>query len=209
MDNDMNDNKRMFNPRKLTVRALLKEIDAEADDYIRRINNPSGRYFASTYTMVSLLKELERRHPLSMATRRHGQKLYDRVKDACMKRNNWREDGWLADDIRRAFDLRSGRSLAQLAGREFAPVYPIFDGEYDSGDDWFKGQTLKMYRTLEVTNEPLPAGTYYIEYVIYDMFMRPMFLDWARMDWDGQTATFPDADSWQGEVELKVPETYW
>ena len=97
----------------------------------------------------------------------------------------------------------------QLAGREFAPVYPIFDGEYDSGDDWFKGQTLKMYRTLEVTNEPLPAGTYYIEYVIYDMFMRPMFLDWARMDWDGQTATFPDADSWQGEVELKVADSYW
>ena len=104
---------------------------------------------------------------------------------------------------------RNVRSLAQLAGQEFAPVYPIFDGEYDSGDDWFKGQTLKMYRTLEVTNEPLPAGTYYIEYVIYDMFMRPMFLDWARMDWDGQTATFPDADSWQGEVELKVADSYW
>lgn len=48
-----------------------------------------------------------------------------------------------------------------------------------------------------------------IEYVIYDMFMRPMFLDWARMDWDGQTATFPDADSWQGEVELKVADSYW
>lgn len=126
MDNDMNDNKRMFNPRKLTVRALLKEIDAEADDYIRRINNPSGRYFASTYTMVSLLKELKRRHPLSMATRRHGQKLYDRVKDACMKRNNWREDSWLADDIRRAFDLRSGRSLIGSIRRDLRRIAESF-----------------------------------------------------------------------------------
>ena len=126
MDNDMNDNKRMFNPGKLSARALLKEIDAEADDYIRRINNPSGRYFASTYTMVSLLKELERRHPLSMATRRHGQKLYDRVKDACMKRNNWREDGWLADDIRRAFDLRSGRSLIGSTRRDLRRIAESF-----------------------------------------------------------------------------------
>ena len=109
---------------------------------------------------------------------------------------------WDGYDSNTGMFNRNVRSLAQLAGQEFAPVYPIFDGEYDSGDDWFKGQTLKMYRTLEVTNEPLPAGTYYIEYVIYDMFMRPMFLDWARMDWDGQTATFPDADSWQGEVCL-------
>ena len=116
---------------------------------------------------------------------------------------------WDGYDSNTGMFNRNVRSLAQLAGQTFAPVYPIFDGEYDSGDDWFKGQTLKMYRTLEVTNEPLPAGTYYIEYVIYDMFMRPMFLDWARMDWDGQTATFPDADSWQGEVELKVADSYW
>ena len=118
----MNDNKRIYNPGKLSVRALLKEIDAEADDYIRRINNPSGRYFASTLTLESLLKEMERRHPLSMTTRRHGQKLYDRVKDACMKRNNWRGDGWLADDIRRAFDLRSGRSLIGSTRRDLLRV---------------------------------------------------------------------------------------
>ena len=122
----MKSNKRSYNPRQQSLRALLRDIDAEADDYIRRINNPSGRYFASTLTLESLLKELKRRHPLSMATRRHGQKLYDRVKDACKKRNNWREDGWLADDIRRAFDLRSGRSLIGSTRRDLLRIGKSF-----------------------------------------------------------------------------------
>lgn len=122
----MDGSKRAYKPSEQPLKSLLRDIDAEADDYIRRIYNPSGRYFASTYTMVSLLKELERRHPLSMATRRHGQKLYDRVKDACMKRNNWREDGWLADDIRRAFDLRSGRSLIGSTRRDLLRIGKSF-----------------------------------------------------------------------------------
>lgn len=122
----MKSSKRSYSPRQQSLRALLRDIDAEADDYIRRINNPSGRYFATTHTLDGLLDELKKRHPLSMATRRHGQKLYDRVKDACMKRNNWREDGWLANDIRSAFDLPHGHSLIGSTRRDLMRIAKSF-----------------------------------------------------------------------------------
>ena len=70
-------------------------------------------------------------------------------------------------------------------------------------------QPPQMYRSLEMTNEPLQDGVYYIKYVIYDMFMRPMYLDWFEMRIDGGTASYPDSEEWKGEVELSIPEEYW
>ncbi|MBQ2675097.1 MAG: hypothetical protein IJG07_10540 [Prevotella sp.] len=122
----MKNSKRSYKPGQQSLRSLLREIDAEADDYVRRINDPAGRYLANSLALESLLKEMERRHPLSMATRRHGQRLYDRVKDACVQHNNWREDGWLADDIRSAFGLRSDRSLIGSTGRDLLRIAKSF-----------------------------------------------------------------------------------
>lgn len=122
----MKNGKRSYKPGQQSLRALVRDIDAEADDYVRRINDPAGRYLANSLALESLLKELERRHPLSMATRRHGQKLYDRVKDACVKQNNWIDDGWLENDIRRAFNLRSDRSLIGSTGRDLMRIAKSF-----------------------------------------------------------------------------------
>lgn len=122
----MDNNKRRNKPEKHSLRSLLREIDAEADDYIRRINDPADRYLANTLALDSLLDELKRRHPLSMATRRRGQKLYDRVKDACVKRGCWIEDGWLENDIRRAFELRSDRSLIGSTRRDLMRIVKSF-----------------------------------------------------------------------------------
>ena len=134
----MKNNNRAYKPEQQSLRALLRDIDAEADDYIGKINNPSGRYFATTLTLNNLLDELKKRHPLSMATRRHGQKLYDRVKNACVKRNNWIEDGWLDNDIRRAFDLPYGHSIIGSTRRDLLRIAKSFASPFIALEEKFE-----------------------------------------------------------------------
>jgi len=38
----------------------------------------------------------------------------------------------------------------------------------------------------------LPAGNYYLEYEIEDMFLRPTVLERIEMHWDGTSLTFPE-----------------
>jgi len=58
-----------------------------------------------------------------------------------------------------------------------------------------------------VENAPLPAGTYYMEYIIYDIFMRPMKLARVELRWDGRSATVPDG-AWEGSETLSVADHY-
>ena len=46
---------------------------------------------------------------------------------------------------------------------------------------------------LCVKEKLLPAGTYYLEYEIEDMFLRPTVLERIEMHWDGISLTFPEA----------------
>lgn len=129
----MGHNYRSYRPKNESLRALLRKIDAQADDYIKRTKNPGSRYFATSYAFESLLEELESRHPLSMMTKRHGQRLLDRMRENCSIVNGsvWKEDGWLESKIRNAFDLpyhdsvygSTRRDLLRI-GRSF--VSPFF-----------------------------------------------------------------------------------
>lgn len=38
----------------------------------------------------------------------------------------------------------------------------------------------------------MPAGTYYLEYEIEDVFMRKTTLDRIEIHWDGENMTFPE-----------------
>ena len=117
---------------------------------------------------------------------------------------------WDGYDLKTGMFNRNVRSLAQLAGQEYSLIYPIYskDSHVDV-DGYFKSQPQPMYRSLEMTNETLHDGVYYIEYVIYDMFMRPMYLDRLEMRIEGGVASFPGSEAWTGEVELTIPEEYW
>ena len=64
-----------------------------------------------------------------------------------------------------------------------------------------------MYRRLTVENAPLPARAYYMEYVIYDVFMRPMKLRRVELYWDGQRMTIPNND-WAEKETLSVADYY-
>jgi len=51
---------------------------------------------------------------------------------------------------------------------------------------------LLILSGLCVKEKLLPAGTYYLEYEIEDMFLRPTVLERIEMHWDGTSLTFPE-----------------
>ena len=97
---------------------------------------------------------------------------------------------------------RNVRELSQVNGREYNLLYRI-DGQ--AGYEQSAPKT--MYRRLTVENVPLPVGTYYMEYVIYDVFMRPMKLKRVELYWDGQRMTIPN-DDWAGKETLSEADYY-
>ncbi|MBQ8110739.1 MAG: hypothetical protein IJ124_11325 [Clostridia bacterium] len=89
---------------------------------------------------------------------------------------------------------RSVQPLATLTGQEFRLLYPL-DGSgrknrYAFSDD------MTMYRWLEVEEIPLPAGTYYIQYEVQDIFKRFSKIERFEFRWDGENVTFPHIDEW-------------
>ncbi len=116
---------------------------------------------------------------------------------------------WAGSDSGGSMFNRNVRSLAQLAGQEYSILHPVYSGDGAKEPYYEVGETSIIYRAMEVVNQTLPAGVYYIRYLVYDLFMRPYPLEWIKMEWDGGQAVFPDADSWEGEVALTIPPEYW
>lgn len=101
---------------------------------------------------------------------------------------------------------RNVQSLAQMAGQEFSLLYPV-DGVDNGGKTVYEASApMTMYRSLQVTEEPLPEGPITIEYWARDMFMRPLTIGRAEMYWDGQTLTLAPGQAWEGAVTVIAPE---
>ena len=100
---------------------------------------------------------------------------------------------------------RSVEPLSKLSGREYRLLYPIDGTEKSGKTDYQAGEPLTMYRALNVEEIPVPAGTYYLEYEVDDLFMRRTVLERIEIQWDGQNMTFPGAERWDdGDwVDLK------
>jgi len=95
---------------------------------------------------------------------------------------------------------RNVKTLAQVAGQSYQLLYPVTD----AGETYFKaGQPQTMYRSLEIGKTELPAGTYYIEYIIVDMFQRWIPMDRIELNWDGTKLTMAEGTEWDGTVRLE------
>ena len=103
---------------------------------------------------------------------------------------------------------RNVKPLSQLAGQEYRLIYPVDVGGYDS-TRFETSQKLTMYRSLELVDIPLPPGQYFIQFVIYDLFMRPMELERIEIHWDGEELSFPEDMDWSGTETLSVADSYW
>lgn len=104
-----------------------------------------------------------------------------------------------------AFD-RNVKSLAQLAGQNFSLLYPV-EGTAEAGSTRYElSPALTMYRALQVEEQTLPEGTYYLDYWVKNMFMRRLPVGRVEMYWDGERLSFPGDEPWEGEVTLIEPE---
>ena len=104
---------------------------------------------------------------------------------------------------------RNVRSLSQVAGREFRLLYQVKGSEKARGGKaaYLASPAMTMYRSLKVEDGVLPKGTYYMQFVIVDMFMREMPLDLVELTFDGEKMTF-SGDSWEGTATLDPMDYY-
>ncbi len=94
---------------------------------------------------------------------------------------------------------RSVRSLITLTGQEYQFLYPV---DKKGGRTTYQAsEPMTMYRALDVKEIPLPAGTYYLEYEVEDVFMRHRLLERIELHWDGREMTFPEGFAWEGTAE--------
>ncbi len=101
---------------------------------------------------------------------------------------------------------RNVTSLSRLAGQEYCLVYPV-EGAEDSGRTQYQtSEPMTMYKSLEMTKQPLPEGTYYLDYWAEDSFTRRLPVGRVEVCWDGETVSLPSPESWQGTMTLTTPE---
>ena len=92
--------------------------------------------------------------------------------------------------------------LAMLAGQEYRLLYPVA-GPDGATVSYAASGSKKMYRALEVQEITLPAGTYYLEYELDDMFLRKCRLERIEIHWDGSSMTFPEDFAWEGSFRAE------
>ena len=102
---------------------------------------------------------------------------------------------WEGFDAHSELLNRSVKPLAMLAGQEFSMLYPV-----DKSEIFQPGPVQKMYRSLEVSEIPLPPGTYYLEYEVDDSFRRTCLMDRIEIHWDGENISYPEGFTWEGKV---------
>jgi len=102
---------------------------------------------------------------------------------------------------------RNVKALSQMAGREFRLLYEIERKNGAAGEKYETSDTLTMYRSLSVEEISLPEGTYFMEYVIYDNFMRFVTLEKVQIDWNGQRIKV-NTEDWKGSTLLNLAMYY-
>ena len=95
---------------------------------------------------------------------------------------------------------RSVTPLAMVAGRNYCVLYPRDNPTEDGKISYLKSEEKTMYRSLRITEAPLPVGTYYLESEVADVFMNVTRTDRIEIHWDGKAMTFPDDASWTGSI---------
>ena len=103
---------------------------------------------------------------------------------------------WEGYDINSELLNRSVMPLSRLSGQEYRFLYPVDDSERDGRVRYQLSRPLTMNRSPYVEEMPLPAGTYYLEYEIVDVFMRSTIMDRIEFKWDGENMTLSQDDAW-------------
>lgn len=111
---------------------------------------------------------------------------------------------WSGYDSHSNMPNRNVYSLSQVAGQEYRLLYPIDKKLSWERESYLESETLTMKRIPEISVLPLPAGTYYLEYEIGDIFGRSIVIDRIELHWDGQTVSYPEGFEWSGQLDMTV-----
>ena len=100
---------------------------------------------------------------------------------------------------------RTVKSLPEVAGQEYTLLYPIIDSDVDRGIQYEASAPMTMYRALEIKPKVLPAGTYYLDYWVEDMFTHQLHVGIAGLNWDGEKISMLPDEQWEGVMTLDLP----
>ena len=106
---------------------------------------------------------------------------------------------WAGYDENTEIVNRNVTDLSKKAGQNLRVLYPLDVPETEE-TRYLPGESMTLYRSMWVAEQPLPPGTYYIEYELQDQFLHSYLLERIRLEWDGENVTFPDLDSWTGTI---------
>lgn len=99
---------------------------------------------------------------------------------------------------------RNVTSLSKMSGQSYRMLYPICDLRTRKELDGYRTSAAqKMTRALKVESRPLPPGTYYIQYVVEDMFNRRIPMEGVKVVWNGEKLLLADGEKWEGTVQLR------
>ena len=91
---------------------------------------------------------------------------------------------WEGYDSNSAMPNRNIISFLSVQGREFQLLYPIYTE--DGSERYAFGEPMTMLRGMEIEQLPLREGTYYMAFVVTDVFGREYSTEPIRVDWDGE-----------------------
>ena len=98
---------------------------------------------------------------------------------------------WEGYDEKTQMPGRNTQSLSQIAGRNYQFLYPVYREE--PGETRYEASgSHTMFRNLFVEDMLLTTGTYYIRYIMTDIFGRDLVLPLVEMNWDGNEFTVID-----------------
>ena len=92
---------------------------------------------------------------------------------------------------------------AMLVGRTYRLLYPKTVTGRDGKVFYAHGESRTMPRSLELEMQPLPAGTYYLQYELSDAFKRVSRLEKIEIRWDGERMMFPEGFTWEGSSRVE------
>jgi hypothetical protein len=107
---------------------------------------------------------------------------------------------WEGYDENSVMMNRNVKDLSRLAGLDFQLLYPTDEAGLGGGTIYGSSAALTMYRALDIEEMTIPAGSYYLQYEVEDIFHRRFALERIEMAWDGEQLSFPEGFAWDGEV---------
>jgi len=102
---------------------------------------------------------------------------------------------------------RNVMSLSQVAGQEYNLLYEVH-GKKRGSKPYVFSPTMIMYRSMKLEEIILPPGTYYIDFTIYDVFMRSMRMETVELQIAEDHTISILGEPWEGTEILNADAYY-